>query len=254
MPTRPPTGPPRDPNNPYRIGQKNERGITICGAKLRRREQKCMRTPMANGRCPIHGGKNPSGVAHPNFKNGRFSEYMPANMLDAYNRGLEDPELLALRSEIALLDARHAQVIARAEKGESADFWADLQRTWGQFMAAVRVGDTKVQNELLPVLNSIITTKAYAERAWEHSERLSLARAKLSTAEQNRLATAQQMISVDRVMIMMAAAVLALKEVVYEHADPTTAKRIIDAAALKHQRLISVGGDRSRDAGPVVDG
>ena len=47
-----------------------------CGAKTRSGTP-CKRAPRYNGRCNLHGGKSLMGIAHPNFKEGRYSKYHP---------------------------------------------------------------------------------------------------------------------------------------------------------------------------------
>lgn len=82
-----------------------------CGAKTRAGTP-CRRRPMANGRCYMHGGKALVGTANPAFKTGRYSKYLPARLTERYHEALADTELLALRDEIAVLDARLSEVLA----------------------------------------------------------------------------------------------------------------------------------------------
>jgi hypothetical protein len=49
---------------------------TICGAKTRSGTP-CKRAPRYNGRCNLHGGKSLAWFAHPNFKHGLYSKYVP---------------------------------------------------------------------------------------------------------------------------------------------------------------------------------
>jgi len=48
----------------------------FCGARTRNGES-CKRRPNHKGRCHLHGGKSLGGIAHPNFKHGRYSKYVP---------------------------------------------------------------------------------------------------------------------------------------------------------------------------------
>jgi hypothetical protein len=50
-----------------------------CGAK-KRDGTSCPTWPMPNGRCRMHGGKSRSGIAHPNYKHGKFSKGHPAGL------------------------------------------------------------------------------------------------------------------------------------------------------------------------------
>lgn len=53
-----------------------------CGAKTRSGVP-CQNAPMGNGRCRMHGGKSLSGIAHPNYKHGRYSKVWLAQLLGA---------------------------------------------------------------------------------------------------------------------------------------------------------------------------
>src|SRR4051812_28697546 len=96
-----------------------------CGAKTRNGAP-CRTRPMPNGRCRMHGGKSLSGPASPTFTTGRHSKYLPARLLARYQEMTQDAELLALRDEIALIDARISDVLQRVERGESSRIWREL--------------------------------------------------------------------------------------------------------------------------------
>lgn len=55
--------------------------------------------------CLAHGGRTPRGAASPSFKTGRYSRSMPGTLVADYERALNDPQLLSLRDDIALMDA-----------------------------------------------------------------------------------------------------------------------------------------------------
>src|SRR3954465_9212974 len=99
-----------------------------CGAKTRSGAP-CRTRPMPNGRCRMHGGKSLAGPASPSFTTGRHSKYLPRRLLARYQEMAHDAELLALRDEIALIDARIADVLGRVESGESSRIWRELATT-----------------------------------------------------------------------------------------------------------------------------
>lgn len=76
---------------------------------------------MENGRCRIHGGATPSGIALPQFRTGRYSKALPGGLRERYEQALGDEELLSLRDEVALLDARIAETL---DGLPSDDKWA----------------------------------------------------------------------------------------------------------------------------------
>lgn len=86
-----------------------------CGAKLRNRNAYCRnRAVMTNGKCRNHGGLTPKGIASPNYKHGRYSKHPPNHLRDRYNESLNDPELTALREDLALIDVQIGEALAAA--------------------------------------------------------------------------------------------------------------------------------------------
>src|SRR5215208_3763340 len=70
-------------------------GAPTCGAKLRKREGVCQSKILyPNGRCKLHGGPSPSGIAASNFKHGQHIRYWRffegLGLLDLAERALED--------------------------------------------------------------------------------------------------------------------------------------------------------------------
>ncbi len=58
-----------------------------------------------NGRCPMHGCHAVSCPAVGTYNLGRYSNYLPAHLMDRYQSALADTELIVMREELALLDA-----------------------------------------------------------------------------------------------------------------------------------------------------
>src|SRR5579871_5515650 len=90
--------------------------IQRCGAKTRSGGS-CRQWAMPNGRCRMHGGKTPRGPALPQYKHGRYSKVLPADLAARYAEARTDQELVAFRDDIALVDARLADVLARLGQG-----------------------------------------------------------------------------------------------------------------------------------------
>lgn len=91
--------------------------MQTCGAKTRGGAP-CKNAAMPNGRCRMHGGKTPSGIASPHFKTGRYSKSIPTRLAAVYEASKDDPDLLALDDEIALTDAQINIVLSELEAGD----------------------------------------------------------------------------------------------------------------------------------------
>lgn len=70
-------------------------------------------------RCKFHGGASPRGVEHPNYRGRGYSKDIPVGLADKVIDALNDPDLISLRHEIALLDGRIGQLFEKMEKLES---------------------------------------------------------------------------------------------------------------------------------------
>ena len=83
-----------------------------CPATSKRTKQPC-RAKVMLGRttCYHHGGKSLVGPAVNTYRSGRHSRYLPVRMAAKYQEAEHDPELLSLRDEIALVDARLADLL-----------------------------------------------------------------------------------------------------------------------------------------------
>src|SRR3954451_14863589 len=103
----------------------------------------------------MHGGKVPRGRALPQTKHGRYSKDLPTRLLATYSAAQADTELLSLRDDVALLDARLADVLARVDTGESSALWLDLGATLKAFQQASAAGDTAKMREHLTTLTDL---------------------------------------------------------------------------------------------------
>ena len=113
-----------------------------CTATAKRTGQRC-RNPAVAGFtvCRHHGagGKTNPGERPP--VTGRHSKWLPRDLLARYQAGLRDPALLELKDEIAVLDARIAQVGARLGTGEGQAAWAALRDVHQRLSDAIAASD-----------------------------------------------------------------------------------------------------------------
>jgi hypothetical protein len=88
------------------IHARNKHGEAICGSPLRKKPGKiCHKTMLAaNGRCDLHGGKTPYGLAHPRWSASKFAGALDPVRAEQLMRFLEDPNYLSLQEEIAMTD------------------------------------------------------------------------------------------------------------------------------------------------------
>jgi hypothetical protein len=187
-----------------------------CAGKIRRGENKgkpCRKSAIAGRKhCAQHGGKTLIGPSHPNFKHGRRSRYLGISLeLRAkYKEALADPELLALRSDVALLDARINELL---EAGESQLLWSKAQDAFQQHKAAIRGKDAEVIKPSLGQLENLITRGHADSLRWNEIYRVIEHAGRAREREIKRLVITGKMIPVEEVYEQMNALVAILIDV-----------------------------------------
>ncbi|CAN5692268.1 hypothetical protein BH24GEM1_BH24GEM1_31800 [soil metagenome] len=128
-----------------------------CSAKSKRSGEPC-RSPAVTGRatCRMHGGTAPRGVASHSWRHGRYSKAVPARLLASYQDALGDPDLVALRDELALTDARMQEVL----RALPADLSPIDRDAWTELLLPLletrrRLADT--ERRRLEVLNAYVS-------------------------------------------------------------------------------------------------
>lgn len=160
---------------------------------------------MPNGRCRLHGGKTPGGIASPHYSTGRYSKHLPTRLQARYEAAAGDSELLALRDDIALTDARLSDLLTRVDTGESGALWARLQELRLEVIACKRAGDTVKMAEALNALLDLIGQAHTDYRAWGEIAAVLEQRRRLVESERKRLTDMQQTLTVEKAMLLIGA-------------------------------------------------
>ena len=168
---------------------------------------------MSNGRCRMHGGKSLRGLAATDQRaNLRHSKYIPGRLLERYQTAAADSELLELRQEVALVDARLSDLLQRVDTGESGKLWADVFSTWEDMKTAVAAKDKKKQQQAAAKLDALISRGASDYQAWSEIQIIIEQRRKLVESERKRLVDMQQYITSQQAMTLVAAMIGIIKE------------------------------------------
>jgi hypothetical protein len=209
-----------------------------CNAKTRAGGA-CRRAPMPNGRCLMHGGKSPGGVASPAFRTGRHSKYLPARLLERYQEALDDGVLLELRAEIGLLDTRLAELLEWVDTGESGGAWLAAKRALSAYFKAQRDQNPAAATEALGTLRACIEVGLQDCAAWGEIRELVAERRKTVESERKRLIEAQQMLSTQEAMSLLAV----VADTIRRHVSDAGTLRAISADL---SQLLAVGaGERA---------
>jgi len=218
----------------------DDKGRELCGATAKSTGKPCRSLAYPrNGRCKNHGGPTPAGFGSPNFKHGRWSEYLPKDLGARYAAALQDPDLLVLAHEIALLDARIGDLLLRFDTAETAAAWAKLGNEWAGFMEAVQTGNGKRQKQGITNLHGLITAAADNEQAWLELDDLIEKRRRLVDTEQKRQTAAKLLMSVEETMGIMSLFIANVKDAVRLHSSDADYKRIMSGVSVAYEKVVS---------------
>jgi len=177
----------------YEAGQINENGKLICGGKTRSGKP-CQSSPVVNGsgRCRMHNGHSLRGIAHPKFKTGKYSAYMSAHLVENYEAGRNDNDLLALRDEIAVVDARIMELMDQVKEFDFVSNSKQITDAYRGVMNAIAARDRTKQAKHLADMGKLINGNANAVNTWDGIFEAFDLRRKLVESERKRLVEIQQ--------------------------------------------------------------
>jgi hypothetical protein len=201
-----------------------------CAAKSKQTGRQCKKQAVPGKRvCRIHGGATPVGIASHAFRHGRYSKYLPTNMLPRYRQAYDDPNLLALNEEIALVDARLADLLVRVDQGESGALWLELRSAHHDLLQA-RHDTAKLAAALERIGNLIqrgATDTSFSKEIGEQIEQ----RRRLVESERRRLVELQQYMSYEQALGMAQA----LLEAIRTHVED---RKVLSAISTEFARIL----------------
>ena len=197
----------------------------ICGAKTRR-GQECKQPAMENGRCRLHGGLTPRGIAAPGFKHGRYSKYLKDTTLaSAYEAALRDPDLLDLSNEVAILQTRLQAIVGQLETQDSAGRWKAARESLKRYKEAAARQDEYGWRTALAELDDAIKEGGKDSLVWDDFLKTLKSYTDVVAKEQKRRLDMNALISVDQAVGFAAELLYAVKENV---SDPKSLRAIHD--------------------------
>lgn len=188
-----------------------------CCAKNRQKKP-CGKPPLPNGRCEFHGGKSPPpGPTHPSYKHGRLSQCLPTAVAKKFNIAREDPELLSIRDDVALFDARRSIIAERLNTGESGASWELLQKHWSEFERGNRMSAEGVQTDnpelraearelitnSINAVGKLISQGAGEEAQWKELQKTTHELAALKQSETTRLQKLHSMMTAEEALLLI---------------------------------------------------
>ena len=180
-----------------------------CEGKSKRTGQPCRAQALTGSHfCMFHGGRTPIGPAHPNYVHGRRSKYreiLPASLRDGYEKALIDPELLSMRHEIAVVDAKIEETMKRAATAETAAAWDALKGEAARFRAAQRAKDGAATAQAISAMLALVERGMAGAGVWPELERLFVLRQKLVSDEHDRRREIENAMGPEQALAMLRA-------------------------------------------------
>lgn len=187
--------------------------MSQCTAKSKRTHERCQRPAMHGSTvCYHHGGKSRKGIAHPSFKDGRYSKALPSAMLEKYHEAVNDPELLNMRHDIALVDARLSELLKRSEAGESRTLWQQARNANDSIRQAMDNENWPAMESAVRDLDRLVGEGLADHEVWHEIGDLIDQRRKLVESEQKRLVAMKQLITSQQAMTLIAALAAIVKK------------------------------------------
>lgn len=222
----------------------------------------CARNANETGRCIIHGGASPRGVAHYNHQGKGTSVVLPTRMLQDYERARTNPDRLSLEDEIAELRAMKADCWRQLEQNAGmavADVKAAvaaLSKAYDQALVAQRSTNAEKFAEALgqmgdarDALKVAMGPVAAMEAAKAQVADLNIKVEKLLRAENNRNFDERGMISLETALADRHALVMMFLGAVMKHVgDGATQKAIRRTVGNEYARLTGRRNAASVDA------
>jgi hypothetical protein len=227
-----------------------------CGAKLKftgtspeNPPRYCKQYPSKNGgpRCSKCGTATKNrGIASGTFKHGKNSRYLPSRMISDYEEAIADPNLISLRSDIAVVRARTNDLLKRVDSGEAGQIWRSLQDSYQDFKTARSAADPVKMQESLELLGTLIERGAADSKIWfEVISTIEQGR-RLIDSELKRLQALQVYVDSGAVITMLTAIAIQLKEII-ENRD-LTVKEQLSRTQLMLSKFMGEAGDRQKKA------
>jgi hypothetical protein len=200
---------------------------------------------MANGKCYLHGGATPAGVASPHYKDGRRSRYLknlPCHMGAAFRSALADPDLTCLRSELCLQAAMIEDRLVQLSR-EEGPAWSTLVLALDILQLARSKGEPV--DAAIDQLDGLIRSGAACARArhelWSEVRALMVEKTRTAAAEAKRLADLQGLVRVEDALLFARALLAAARETVTDR----------DQLRRLQERALALLPPDEYDTGPV---
>lgn len=181
----------------------------------------------------------PRGAKHHNFKHGRTTllfKSLPKRFKVAYTASLEDDDLLSLRSDIAISDARMQELVERLDSGESGARWEQVASITHGISEELGGDDPALDklSDFAGELTQLHIEQKGEERAWRELKSASQHRRKLVDTERQRMRDLQAYLTAEEALAIVGR----IADTVIRHVEDKAA-----LSAILHEIQLTTGND-----------
>jgi ribosomal protein S15P/S13E len=230
----------------------NARGRRICGIRKtkapchKKGEGPCVNCVCRqtelwpNGRCKYHKGGAQIGPLNPQWKHGRSSKFfkgMPEHLREAYTASVSDPDIVSVRDEMGLFDARAMELLERLTTGESAVMLAVMARTVTEMADELAHDEVDVDylDTRVAALRQLLKERARDQATWGELRETVEGRRRLADTERKLLEHKQAVVDVAELRAITAFFLTSIKTHV---AELQGGRKAINLVAADIQRLL----------------
>ncbi len=217
--------------------QYNDKGVAMCSAKRSswtpENPRICTTTAIySNSRCRMHGGPTPGGISSPHFVTGASSKHLPTRLIGKYQEALEDPTLMGLMTDIAMVETRINDLHEQLDQGGAGKIMVEVNDAMESFQYASQDNDRKAMRESWRRLEDAVKRGKGEASVWGELFDMRDQKRKLVLAESKRLQTMDQMVKVTQVNLLVSA----LLDAVRQH---VTDRKILAKVSESFTRIMS---------------
>ena len=157
--------------------------------------------------CEAHGAAAGRARTPGMLKHGKYSKHLPTRLLAQYEQSLQDPGILDLSNEIALLDTKIAEELQQLEYGDVIEAIGFVRQAY----AVLQTGEDDIEG-VMSLLSSAIEAATVSDSVWRTTVALVEERRRLVDTERKRQEDAGMYLSVAEANALLAYVVNTLVE------------------------------------------
>lgn len=174
--------------------------------KMIKRDGERCRQPVRAGWtvCSYHGAGTADTPAGRPPVNGRYSKHLPTRYMQEFEEYLADPNLLSMRTEMAILDVRMGELLAKLETTDSVAAWNRVAVAANILSKAVADGNMEEAADVVRLLLDAIQNHRDDREIWHELIKFIDSRRKVADVERRRIEAAKKYLTIQEANAMMA--------------------------------------------------